>query len=47
MVLPLTSILLAFGYELSFLFLLLSLVPILVIIGAIILPSKQIIRSKN
>ena len=41
MVLPLTSILLAFGYQLSFLFLLLSLVPILVIFGAIILPSNR------
>jgi MFS family permease len=40
MILPLTSILLTVGYHLNFLFLLLSVVPVLVIIGAFILPVK-------
>ncbi len=38
-ILPLTSILLRTGYELNFLFLILSIVPILVIFGALILPK--------
>ena len=40
-ILPLTSILLTTGYELNFLFLLLSAVPILVIAGALMLPVRH------
>ncbi len=40
-ILPLTSILLTTGYELNFLFLLLSAVPILVIAGALMLPGRH------
>jgi len=38
MILPLTSFLLSAGYELNFLFLLLSIIPLLVIVGAFFLP---------
>ena len=47
MILPLTSILLTMGYELNFLFLLLSSVPVLVIMGAFILPVRNCNRVKS
>ena len=42
MILPITSILLTTGYELNFLFLILSSVPVLVVLGAVILPVREI-----
>ena len=42
MILPFTSILLTIGYELNFLFLILSSVPVLVVLGAVILPVREI-----
>ena len=47
MILPLTSILLTVGYQLNFLFLLLSIVPVLVIIGAFILPMRTANQIKS
>ena len=47
MILPLTSILLTVGYQLNFLFLLLSAVPVLVILGAVILPVRTINQSNS